>query len=158
MKKTTILLAFTLALLLSVSTTFAQSRVGGGLAYGTEVESLGIGINGEFSATDKINIAPSFIYYFGDDNVSWWEVNGNINYIFSESSATVYGITGLNLTGITVDLGPFGDASDTEVGLNIGIGSNFDTGGSIMPFAEAKYVLGNADQLSLFGGVRFTLN
>lgn len=135
----------------------AQSRVGVGLAYGSEIESAGLGVNGEFAATDQINIAPSFIYYFEKNNVSWWEINGNINYIFSENSATIYGIAGLNLTGVKVDTG-FGSASDSELGLNLGIGANFDAGGNLIPFAEAKYVLGNADQLSLFGGVRFPLN
>ena len=136
----------------------AQSKVGVGLAYGSEIESAGIGVNGEFAATDVINIAPSFIYYFKKNNVTWWELNGNINYIFSESSATVYGIAGLNITGVKVDAPGFGSASDSELGLNLGIGANFDAGGSVTPFAEAKYVLGNADQLSLFGGVRFPLN
>ncbi|WP_420318096.1 outer membrane protein [Ekhidna sp.] len=154
-------LIFTLLLVTVISlASNAQSRVGVGLAYGAEIESAGIGVNGEFAASSQINIAPSFIYYFKKDNVTWWELNGNINYIFSENSATIYGIAGLNLTGVSVDLSDFGGGkqSDSELGLNIGIGANFDTGGSLMPFAEAKYVLGNADQLSLFGGVRFPLN
>lgn len=136
----------------------AQSKVGVGLAYGSEVENAGIGVNGEFAASDVINISPSFIYYFKKNNVSFWELNGNINYIFSENSATVYGIAGLNLTGFKID-NPFGDdVTDSELGLNLGIGANFDAGGNLTPFAEAKYVLGDADQLSLFAGVRFPLN
>ncbi|MEQ9006694.1 MAG: hypothetical protein RLP12_02345, partial [Ekhidna sp.] len=89
----------------------AQSKVGVGLAYGSEIESAGIGVNGEFAATDVINIAPSFIYYFKKNNVTWWELNGNINYIFSESNATVYGIAGLNITGVKVDAPGFGSDS-----------------------------------------------
>ncbi|SNT07185.1 hypothetical protein SAMN05421640_2259 [Ekhidna lutea] len=138
---------------LSFSTN-AQSRAGVGLAYGSEIENAGIGFNGEFAASSDINIAPSLIFYFKKNNVSWWEINGNINYIFSENSATIYGIAGLNLTGIKVE----GIDTNTELGLNLGIGANFDAGGSAIPFAEAKYVLGDFDQLSLFGGVRFPLN
>ncbi|WP_370089783.1 hypothetical protein [Ekhidna sp.] len=151
-----LILSLILITLISLSTQ-AQSRVGAGLAYGSQIESAGIGVNGEFAASDQINVAPSFIYYFKKNNVTWWELNGNINYIFSENNATIYGIAGLNLTGFKVDTG-FGSASDSELGLNLGIGANFDAGGSLIPFAEAKYVLGNADQLSLFGGVRFPLN
>ncbi len=148
-------LILTLLLVTAISiASQAQSNVGVGLAYGSEIESAGIGVNGEFAASSEINISPSFIYYFGKNNVSMWELNGNINYIFSENSATVYGIAGLNLTGIKFD----GGGSDSELGLNLGIGANFDAGKSFTPFAEAKYVLGNYDQLSLFGGVRFPLN
>jgi len=153
--KNTIKCLTIVAILFMAFSAQSQSRFGVGLAYGSEIESIGIGANAEFNAGGRINIAPSFIYYFENNNTTWWEANGNINYVFSQSSATVYGIAGLNLTGVSVDLGPLGDASDTELGVNIGIGSNFNTGGSVTPFAEAKYVLGNADQLSLFGGVRF---
>ncbi|WP_420575833.1 outer membrane protein [Ekhidna sp.] len=133
----------------------AQKTIGAGLAYGSEIENLGIGINAEFDLNDQIDISPSFIYYFKKNNVTLWELNGNINYIFSSSGPTFYGIAGLNITGVKVDAGVFGDRSDSELGLNLGVGASFAQSGSVIPFAEAKYVLSNYDQLSLFGGVRF---
>lgn len=138
-----------------VITSQAQETIGAGLAYGSEIENLGIGINAEFDLNEQIDISPSFIYYFKNNNVSMWELNGNINYIFSDSGPTFYGIAGLNITGIKVDAGVFGDRSDSEVGLNLGVGASFAQSGSVIPFAEAKYVLSNFDQLSILGGVRF---
>ena len=137
-------------------TATAQKTIGAGLAYGSEIENLGIGVNAEFDLNDQIDISPSFIYYFKNNNVSMWELNGNINYVFSNSGPTFYGIAGLNITGIKIDGGGFfADRSDSELGLNLGVGATFAQSGSVIPFAEAKYVLSNYDQLSLFGGVRF---
>lgn len=148
MKKIFLLSIILLSMSLSVS---AQETIGAGLAFGSEIESLGIGFNAEFDLNDQIDISPSFIYYFKNNNVSMWELNGNINYIFSSDGPTLYGIAGLNITGIKVENG----GSDSELGLNLGIGASFAQTGSVIPFAEAKYVLSNFDQLSLFGGVRF---
>lgn len=155
MKKQLLIFTFFIGIAFGVS---AQTSVGAGLAFGSEIESAGIGFNALFNASDVIDISPSFIYYFPNNNVTWWELNGNVNYIFSEGDATFYGIAGLNITGVKVDLGPFGHQSDSELGLNLGVGGNFDIGSNLTPFAEAKYVVGNADQLSLFAGVRFPLN
>lgn len=137
-------------------TTQAQETIGAGLAYGSEIENLGIGVNAEFNLNEQIDISPSFIYYFKNNNFSMWELNGNINYVFSNSGPTFYGIAGLNITGVKFDGGGvFQDSSDSELGLNLGVGASFAQTGSVIPFAEAKYVLSNFDQLSLFGGVRF---
>lgn len=140
-------------------------QFGAGLVYGSEISNLGLGVNAVFPlGNDKLAISPSFFYYFPKTSfnvkTTWWELNGNVNYTFSETGiAQIFAIGGLNITGVTVKFegGIFGNtkASDTELGLNIGIGSNFDIGSSILPFVEAKYVLGNADQLSLIFGVRF---
>lgn len=151
MKKFTLSLVFIIAICFASQ---AQKSIGAGLAYGSEIENLGIGVNAEFELNDQIDIAPSFIYYFKKNNVSWWELNGNINYIFSDNGPTIYGLAGLNITSVKVDFGPF-SASDSELGLNLGIGASFAQTGSVRPFAEAKYTISNFDQLSLFGGVRF---
>ncbi|MEO9482033.1 MAG: hypothetical protein ABJG47_01220 [Ekhidna sp.] len=152
MKKITLSLLFITALCFASQ---AQKTIGAGFAYGSEIESLGIGVNAEFDINSDIDISPSFIYYFKKNNVSWWELNGNVNYIFSDNGPTIYGIAGLNITTVKVDVGPFGNISSSEFGLNLGVGANFAQSGSVRPFAEAKYVLSNFDQLSLFGGVRF---
>ena len=39
----------------------AQSRLGAGLAWGSEVDDLGLGINGEFFVKDNISINPGII-------------------------------------------------------------------------------------------------
>ena len=147
-----------------------ETRIGGMLAYGTEIENIGIGANAEFGITEKLSISPSFIYYLpreeGPIKVNWWEVNGNANYYFlQEEGFHLYGLAGLNYTNVNVksdlDLGPFGnevgDVSDGRFGLNLGGGANLDLGSSIMPFSELKYVIIDGGQLVLAAGVKFNL-
>lgn len=152
------ILSFFLFSAISLATQ-GQETIGTGLAYGSEIENLGMGINAEFDLNEQIDISPSFIFYFKNNNTSMWELNGNINYIFNDSGPTFYGIVGLNITGVKFEGGgAFEDRSDSELGFNLGIGASFAQTGSVIPFAEAKYVLSDFDQLSLFGGVRFPLN
>lgn len=142
-----------------------DTRVGAFLAYGTEVESLGIGANAEFPIATNLTISPSLIYYFPREefgvDINWFEVNGNANYYFvDEDNIGVYGLAGLNYTNVKVsgETG-FGDASvsDGRLGLNLGAGANFLIGGSIIPFAELKYVIIEEGQLVIMGGVKFNI-
>ncbi len=160
--KKLILPVFILTLSLSVSTQINAQNVGGGLAYGTETESLGIGVNAQFpTANGDLIIAPSFVLFFPDDPLNFWELNADVNYYFSRSSASVYGILGLNIARVGIDdldlgfLGTVDGTSETELGLNIGAGVDLDIGSSVIPFIQAKYTVSDFDQLVIFGGVRF---
>lgn len=146
-----------------------QTKLGGHLAYGTEIENIGIGVNAEFPIADQLTIAPSFTYFLPKDEygvkVEWFEVNGNVNYYFvDESGVSVYGLGGLNYSSVKVSydnstvLGAFGEsASDGRFGLNLGAGANFEIGSSILPFAELKYVIMDGGQLVIAAGVKFNI-
>lgn len=142
----------------------AQYRLGAGLAYGSDVEEFGIGANGEFFLNKKVAVSPSVIVYFlensPNEDRSFWELNTNINYYFAnEGALEVYALGGVNLgtakndrRGIDND-----DDATTELGLNLGIGTNFDINSSVKPFAQLKFVVGDFDQAVLFFGLRFAL-
>lgn len=152
MKKLGVALAFIVCMMAAVDS--SAQKIGVMLGYGTEVEELGIGINGEFNINDKVSISPSFIYWFPEDPISWWEFNVNVNYYFTKAgSADFYGLAGINLFGYNIEDGD----GQSEVGLNLGAGANFDIGKSWQPFTELKFVIGDADQLGLFFGVKFKI-
>lgn len=160
-----VLLLLSCVLMFQWATAQEDTRVGAFLAYGTEVESLGIGANAEFPIATNLTISPSLIYYFPREesgvDFNWFEVNGNANYYFvNEDNIGVYGLAGLNYTNVKVsgDTG-FGDASvsDGRLGLNLGAGANFLIDGSIIPFAELKYVIIEEGQLVIMGGVKFNI-
>jgi outer membrane protein X len=147
-----------------------ETRIGGMLAYGSEIENIGIGVNAEFGITDKLSISPSFIYYFpkevGPVKVNWFEINGNANYyLLQDEGFQVYGLAGLNYTNMKVKYdGPSSEAyggnfsgSDGKFGLNIGAGANLNLDGNITPFAELKYVISDFDQLMIAAGVKFNI-
>jgi len=163
-----ILLVLIIGFIVSPSTANAQNSVGGGLAFGTGIESAGIGINAEFRVADKISVAPSFIYFFPRTVIAGiqtkqFEVNINGNYYLrSDDKIDFYALAGLNITRISIPIIFPGliesTISSTEVGLNVGAGANFKVSSKVTPFAEMKYAISNFDQLVIFGGVKFGLN
>ena len=169
--KTVRLFLFAVISALSVSTISAQSEttIGGFAAYGTEIESVGIGVNAEFPILEKLTISPSFIYFlpkdFGLSKINWFELNANANYYFlDQDEIGFYGIGGLNYSRVEVSFEEenefFGNdfsASDGRIGLNLGAGANFKIGSSIMPFGEIKYVLIDGGQIVIGGGVKFKI-
>ena len=110
------------------------------------------------SLDENLSIVPSFVYYF-PDNFDAWEMNGDVVYAFEVSDDTPvlpFAFAGLNLTRVSVDLGTFGSASSTEMGLNLGGGIQFRSE-SVNPFSGAKFTLGDFDGFVIFGGVGFAV-
>lgn len=157
MKKLGVALAFIVCMIASYDSN--AQKIGVMLGYGTEVEQLGLGVNGEFNINSKVSISPSFVYWFPNDPLKFWEFNANVNYYFTKAgSADFYGLAGINLFTVKYDGSVnIEDDSSSEVGLNLGAGVNFNIGKSWEPFTEVKFVIGDADQLGLFFGAKFKL-
>ena len=170
-----IILIFILALTATSQKLQAQAAIGGGLAYGTEIESAGININGTYKINENIALAPGLIYYFpkayfADYKLKWLEVDLNGHYYFNTSgNVKPYALAGLNFSFITFPTynfsGFFGGTSDvenettTKVGLNLGGGVEFDLDAPVKPFGQLSYsVIDTFDQLVIVAGVRFPLN
>ena len=145
-----------------------DTRMGGFIGYGSEIKTVGFGLNAEFPLIENLTIAPSFTYYLPKDEdivkTTIFEINGNANYYFmNDDSIGFYGLAGINYTSVKVEVEDFGfgiggaSASEGKIGLNLGAGANFNIGKNWMPFAELKYVLSDYDQLVLMAGVKFNL-
>jgi outer membrane immunogenic protein len=151
-------------IMLSAVAAFSQARVGAMLGYGSEVEQWGLGANAEFMINDRMGLAPNLFFYFPDNingsRLSFWELNADFHYYFlNEDFIGLYGLGGLNLTTakLKTDDVILTDNTHSELGVNLGLGANFDAG-SFIPFAELKYIVGDADQAVVFVGVKFPLN
>ena len=75
--------------LLGCGSVFAQQgkqAIGGNLSYGTEIESVGIGLKYQYNITDQIRIEPSMNYFFKNDGLSMFDINANIHYLFPIAS------------------------------------------------------------------------
>ncbi|WP_178989897.1 outer membrane protein [Winogradskyella schleiferi] len=151
-----------------IATAQTETKIGGLLAYGTEIKNIGIGANAEFPIMEKLTVSPSFIYYLPKDEsgikINWFEVNANANYYFlNEENIDVYGIAGLNYSSVKASydgnnfLGNNYSSSDGRFGLNIGGGANFSLGSNFIPFAELKYVIIDEGQLVIAAGVKFNI-
>src|SRR5689334_3637138 len=166
MKK--IILAAGLLMILAFATpVYSQisNRVGPMISFtGGDFDETGLGIVGEFGVAQKVSIAPQFILYFPGNDLSLFEVNLNANYyFFNQDVFELYGLGGLNFAHAGYKYtDPFtGDKvkdSNSELGLNLGIGTNFQFGKSFVPFAEFRFTIGEYSQVALGLGVKFNLN
>jgi hypothetical protein len=157
-------LTSTAALALSANEAAAEPRLGAGLAYGTEAEAIGVQLNGYYGLPQVpgLRLGAEFYYFFTDDPVTWWTIDINAQYRFVKPGPFgAYAIAGLDIATIAVDvdldlLGDV-DASNTEVGLNLGIGGEYAVAENIELFAEVKYVISDYDQAVLTFGGRFLI-
>lgn len=141
-------------------------RIGALVGYGSEIESFGVGVNAEFPILKNLTVSPSFVFYLPNDDelikTNAFEFNANANYYFVATDVFgVYGLAGVNYTHVKtdIDFGFLGDvsASEGKVGLNLGVGTNFNVGGRLLPFAEVKYILSDFDQFLVAAGMKFNL-
>lgn len=141
--------------------------IGGGLGYGTEIESLGIQAGGVYVINEQFRGAADLIYYLPNDtfgyDFSWFEINANGHYLFvTEEDLVAYALGGLNISTLKFDYpdNQFfggGSISESEIGLNAGAGLEYDLDFAAL-YAELKYILSSADQLVATAGLRFWIN
>lgn len=141
--------------------------VGGGLGYGTEIESIGIQAGGVYVINEQFRGAADLIYYFPNDDFgydfTWFEINANGHYLFvTEEDLIAYALGGLNFATLKFDYPDGfgfngGSVSNTEVGLNVGAGLEYNLDFAKL-YAELKYALSSADQLVISAGLRFPVN
>ena len=160
-----------LALLFCSATTQAQNAVGPHVGYNTG--PLGSGGEVFIGATAQVDIAslpvvinPALDYYIGLDGVTLLQMDANALYPFEVNSELLspYAGGGLAISYVSVEGEDFGleefgieidnSYSNTDVGLNL-VGGTFFNVGTIRPFAEARFTLGNGSALSLKSGVMF---
>jgi opacity protein-like surface antigen len=180
----TVIIAFTM-----YSNSHAQINVGGGLVYGGGVfdgagaddinNHLGLTVDGYYTVTPEIRAGAGFTFYFpqkyeenfnggsGEVKATVWEFNINGNYIFLQNEGLdLYGIAGINITGVSQESSSSGggmtfnqSSSDSELGLNIGAGAEYDMDFGDL-FGELKFggIGGDADQVVLSAGVRIPID
>ncbi len=145
--KKSIVLVF--ALILSCNL-FAQSfdssklRAGAGLAYATDIENIGININGVYAFNEKWEGAFGFTHFFKNKyDASYNAFDFDAHYVFhqQDDKMNFYGIGGLNITSVKVDMGAAGNYTDSEVGLNLGVGMNYLLTDKLNLAPEARFTI-----------------
>ncbi|WP_461639877.1 outer membrane beta-barrel protein [Labilibaculum euxinus] len=167
--KLILVIATVLSVFFSLTTKAQDSKIlaGAGLKYATDISTMGIEAKGVYLASDTWEIAPAFTYYFKKNNVNWSTLDFDAHYVFSsDDKSTFYAIGGLNVTfwkfkmdgGSELDdyFGGFDlDASGSDVGVNIGVGSRFAISDKMYFNADLKYTIGNANYLSAGIGILY---
>ena len=186
MKKLLIIFVFAISIQNTLSQT-AKTTVGGGLAYGDGINSIGLNITGQYFINEQIAIAPAFTYYFpssvnsgyvGYDNYNhtWMEINIDGNYYpdlnLVDGKLRPYGLAGMDYAIVgypyysytynEIDNDyyyKYHDGKSGKIGLNVGAGASFDIDKNFTPFAQIKYtIMSNTySQAQLLVGLRIEL-
>lgn len=170
MKKGLLSLACVLALLVATSTTTqAQSKLGAGLVFGTEAESIGLQANfyTPIASVENLSVGGDLTYFLPKEFANnyehtWFEINVNGQYQFySEEMLSAYALAGINIAtrGFNYD-GPgnaFLDYNETKGGINLGVGGEYAVSPSLFAFAEFKFVVSDFDQAVFSAGLRFPI-
>lgn len=114
-----------------------------GAALGLPLASFGAGVG----------LLADFIWFFPEGIVDYWEINGNVTYDFplAESTVIPFVLGGLNVAHFSVT-----GASETELGLNLGGGIEFDAG-TFRPSVGLRVELNGGEGFVFFGTLPFAM-
>ena len=132
-------------------------------SYGMDVEAIGVGGGlsfglGSMTANSGISAEATFDYFFTDDPLQFWEINGNALYDIKSVNGLYVG-AGVNYANSSIDSDFCDndifevDCSTSDIGLNVLSGFKFSGGKG--PFVQAKFEVGGGEQLVISGGIRF---
>ena len=162
-------------LMLTVISLYGQDasgkfNIGTGIGLGTEIETIGLGITGQYFITNEIAVQGNLTIFFPNNEIDgvvdvtrrFSEINMNGVYYFDlESIVRPYALAGINIGIVGVDFEPddlFEDQSEGEIGLNLGGGVDLLVHEELTPFAQLKYAISDYDQLVIFIGVRYNFS
>ena len=147
---------------LSASAQAGDKAVGAQLVFGSETNSIGFGVKGQYYFTDQIRGEGSFDYFLKNKGISMWDINANVHYLFDVANKIkVYPLAGLGYTNWSYKYEYPGhsviEGSDGRLAINLGGGAEYELTKDLRVNAELKYqiVSNNYSQLVLGVGVAY---
>jgi opacity protein-like surface antigen len=154
--------------LLATSFCFSQKQLGLSAVYGTEIETLGLGLRGVIIIDENFSLVPEIIAFLPSErNINFGEnqtaeattnmilFNADLHYTFDLyiKNLEIYALAGFNYTeanndvdGFDTDEIDFGEFQDSGVGANLGAGTRYSLTNNLYLFAEAKYIINDINQ------------
>ena len=158
-KKLLTLILFTF---LAITNSKAQNlRLGGGLSYGTVIKNAGLNFRGDVKFHKQWSIAPHFNWFYNKNNgpisKRWNALNIDGHYYFEvEPTWTIYPVFGINIASVSEKANGI-TFSNSDVGINLGFGSEYNFDRRLSGFGEIKYVISDADQAVITLGVLYQI-
>ena len=126
-------------MLMSVATFAQQGKMTVGIHGDYMIDSpknFGIGANVGYEVLNNVRGVAEFNYFFKKDYVSMWNVDVNAEYLFKAGDAfTISPLAGVSLLGLSWE----GGGSDSELGLNLGAGVEYQLSENLALKAEYNY-------------------
>ena len=124
---------FVCLLMLGVGVSNAQvhkgeTAAGINLAYGSEIESLGLGARFQYGILDQLRAEVGFNGFFEHDHTSCWDVNLNAHYLVGlyNDQLFIYPLAGLNYTMVNYKGEKNSLGEENHIGLNLGAGVEYE--------------------------------
>ena len=159
--KKLLLLVCAAVMSLSASAQAGDKVLGAQLVFGSETNSFGVGVKGQYYFTDQLRGEASVDYFFKNKGVSMWDINANVHYLFDVANKVkVYPLAGLGYTNWSYKYeyagAPVVEGSDGRLAVNLGGGAEYELTKNLNVNAEAKYqIISNYNQLVLGVGVAY---
>ena len=128
-----------------------RPHIGGHLLYNFDVEEFGLGVQFSLPVARRLEVYPSFEYYFVDPG-SLWQLNGDLKYKLREEHNWFYLGGGVGIARRSV-----GNFDDTDVGANLFGGWETLIGQKIHPYLEGRLTLADDTRFQLAGGLNITI-
>ena len=167
--KKLLLLVCAAVMSLSASAQAGDKALGAQLVFGSETNSIGLGVKGQYYFTDQLRGEASVDYFFKNKGVSMWDINANVHYLFDVANKVkVYPLAGLGYTNWSytndvIVIEENGNKRTTEfkgsngrLAVNLGGGAEYALTDNVSVNAEAKWqIVNNYNQLVLGVGVAY---
>jgi len=135
----------------------AQATLGPAVAFHDDFD-LGVGAALNMPMQEfggGVGIMADFYYFFPEGDLDYLEINANLVYGFAleTTAVTPYILGGLNVANLSLDIPA---ESQTEVGLNLGGGVDFDMG-RFRPNIGVKIEVNGGEGLVVFAHLPFVI-
>ena len=159
--KKLLLLVCAAVMSLSASAQAGDKALGAQLVFGSETNSIGFGVKGQYYFTDQLRGEASVDYFFKNKGVSMWDINANVHYLFDVADKfKVYPLAGLGYTNWSYKYEyaglPVVEGTDGRLAVNLGGGAEYELTKDLSVNAELKYqIVSHYNQLVLGVGVAY---
>ncbi|MCC8035058.1 MAG: porin family protein [Rikenellaceae bacterium] len=140
------------------TTAYSPNSLKGGMAlgasinYGTEIESVGIGIRYDYMLSNSFRLTPNATFWFKNDHLSSWDINVDVQYLIRLiERLKVYPLAGFTVSHWKRDSHDNIDKwNKTYFGANLGAGIEYDIAPNWLINFDLKYrIIKDYDQLVL---------
>ena len=148
---------------------YTQNQLGVNAVYGTEIETLGIGLRGVIIANENFSFVPEVVAFlpkeqelnidgnqFAEATTNMILFNADVHYTFDIyiKNLEIYALAGFNYTEVNNDIEGF-DSNEIDffqlqesgVGANLGGGLRYAISNNLFLFAESKYIINDVNQV-----------
>ena len=129
-----------------------RPHLGGHLGYSFETDNLLLGAQLSYPITPRVDLYPSFDFYFIDPG-SLWALNFDVRFRPPSRSGAFYVGGGINYSSFSPG-GGGGSNSDTNLNLFTGLEGRRPR---VWPYVEARLILGDGSAFQLAGGLSWRM-